>query len=229
MNDRFSNVIKKVIPLVILAILVLFYIKLQNINKANNLNLTDEEVVEVINNNVESVLGGEFADSLEGFDIEDIKINLEDEAVLDKEVPTKENVSDQDEIEEEPTKAAAIDEDGYYYDYENVILYLDTYGRLPKNYITKTKAKKLGWEGGSVEDYYPGGAIGGGRFGNNEGLLPTDDGIEYFECDIDTNGQSKRGAKRVIFSNEPKYYYTTDHYETFTRYEVIDGRVVEAD
>ena len=169
MNDRFTNVIKKAIPLVILGILVIFYFRLQNINSNDYRDLTDEEVVFV------------------------------------------------------------IEEDGYYYDYENVILYLDTYGRLPNNYITKSKAKKLGWEGGSVEDFYPGGAIGGGRFGNNEGILPDDDGIEYFECDIDTEGKSSRGAKRVVYSNEPKYYYTTNHYETFERYEVVDGRVIKVD
>lgn len=122
-----------------------------------------------------------------------------------------------------------IDEDGFYYDYESVILYLDTYGKLPSNYITKTRAKKLGWDGGSVDDYYPGGAIGGGKFGNNEGLLPDSDGIQYYECDIDTNGQSSRGARRVVYSDEPRYYYTTDHYKSFTRYEVVDGRVVVAD
>lgn len=52
------------------------------------------------------------------------------------------------------------------------MLYLDRYGVLPDNYITKDEARALGWEGGSVENYLDGAAIGGDRFGNREGLLP---------------------------------------------------------
>ena len=55
---------------------------------------------------------------------------------------------------------------GYYYDVENVVLYLTAYGELPPNYITKDEARDLGWQGGSVEDYLDGAAIGGDRFGN---------------------------------------------------------------
>ena len=94
-------------------------------------------------------------------------------------------------------------------------LYIHTYGRLPGNFITKNEAKKLGWEGGSVEDYAPGKCIGGSRFGNYEGLLPDKEGREYFECDIDTLGASGRGAKRIVFSNDGLVYYTGDHYKTF--------------
>ena len=70
------------------------------------------------------------------------------------------------------TDAAVIDEDGSYFDKENVALYIHTYGKLPDNFITKDEARDLGWEGGSVEKYAPGKAIGGDRFGNYEGLLP---------------------------------------------------------
>ena len=59
-------------------------------------------------------------------------------------------------------------------------------------------------------------AIGGDKFGNREGLLPKADGRQYYECDIDTNVQSSRGAKRLVFSNDGLIYYTEDHYETFT-------------
>ena len=66
-----------------------------------------------------------------------------------------------------------------------------------------------------MEKYSPGMAIGGGRFGNYEGLLPEADGRSYTECDIDTNGASSRGAKRIVFSNDGLIYYTEDHYESF--------------
>ena len=119
-----------------------------------------------------------------------------------------------------------VDEYGYYYDVEHVVLYLDTYGHLPDNYITKSEARELGWEGGSVEVYREGAAIGGDRFGNREGLLPEAAGRSYTECDIDTDGASSRGAKRLIFSNDGLYFYTSDHYESFTELTVDGGTVV---
>lgn len=115
------------------------------------------------------------------------------------------------------TDDAPIDEDGWYYSAEEVALYLYTYGHLPENFITKEEARDLGWEGGSVEKYAPGCAIGGDKFGNREGLLPKADGRQYYECDIDTNGQNSRGAKRIVYSNDGLIYYTDDHYETFTQ------------
>lgn len=110
----------------------------------------------------------------------------------------------------------------YYYDIENVVLYLELYDELPPNYITKNEARELGWEGGSVEPYLDGAAIGGDRFGNREGLLPASDGRSYTECDIDTDGCGSRGAKRLVFSNDGLYFYTVDHYETFAEVTVTD-------
>lgn len=110
----------------------------------------------------------------------------------------------------------AIDEDGSYNSMEDVSLYLHTYDHLPDNYITKQEARDLGWSGGSVERYAPGRAIGGDRFGNREGLLPSEKGRTYYECDIDTIGETSRGAKRIIFSSDGLIYYTEDHYESFT-------------
>lgn len=109
----------------------------------------------------------------------------------------------------------AIDEDGEYTSKEDVALYIHTYGKLPKNFIKKSEAKKLGWEGGSLEPYAPGRSIGGDRFGNYEGLLPEAEGRRYTECDIDTMGRSSRGAKRIVFSNDGLIYYTGDHYKSF--------------
>lgn len=127
--------------------------------------------------------------------------------------------SDQETAAEEPAEAAAetpaIDEDGVYTTKDDVALYLHTYGHLPSNFITKKEAEKLGWSGGSLEPYAPGKCIDGSHFGNYEGILPEKDGRSYTECDIDTLGADKRGAKRIVFSNDGLIYYTEDHYETF--------------
>ena len=111
----------------------------------------------------------------------------------------------------------------YYYDLENVVLYLETYGELPENYITKNEARDLGWSGGPVDKYLEGAAIGGDHFGNREGLLP--DG-NYTECDLNTLGANGRGAERLVFSDNWEYYYTGDHYESFSQVWVDNGEVV---
>lgn len=119
----------------------------------------------------------------------------------------------------EPTSApteAKIDENGEYTSKDDVALYIHTYGHLPKNFVTKSEARAKGWEGGSLEDYFPGCSIGGDKFGNREGVLPKKNGRTYTECDIDTKGKKSRGAKRIVFSNDGLIYYTDDHYETFT-------------
>lgn len=120
----------------------------------------------------------------------------------------------------------SLEPNGSYYDLENVVLYLITYDRLPPNYITKNEARALGWEGGSVEQFQEGAAIGGDRFGNREGLLPQKDGRIYTECDLDTNGAKSRGAKRLVFSNDDLYFYTEDHYETFAEVKVDENNQV---
>ncbi len=114
------------------------------------------------------------------------------------------------------TGETLIDENGSYTTRDDVALYIHTYGKLPQNFITKKEAQALGWSGGSLESYAPGKCIGGTRFGNYEGQLPEKDGRTYTECDIDTLGQSSRGAKRIVFSNDGLIYYTEDHYSTFT-------------
>ena len=108
-----------------------------------------------------------------------------------------------------------LEEDGSYTSKEDVALYIHTYGHLPSNFITKKEAKALGWNGGYLDPYAPGMSIGGDRFGNYEGLLPEADDRTYTECDIDTLGAKKRGAKRIVFSNDGLIYYTEDHYESF--------------
>lgn len=138
-----------------------------------------------------------------------------------EEAPVLSPGSDQSEEGEDGSRPetegeeAFVPEDGTYSSKEDVALYLHLYGHLPSNYISKKEAEKLGWPGGSLEPFAPGMCIGGSRFGNYEGLLPEKDGRTYTECDIDTLGADKRGAKRIVFSNDGLIYYTEDHYQSF--------------
>ena len=133
-----------------------------------------------------------------------------------------------DEIELAPPAEATppVEEGEYYYDLESVVLYLDYYGELPDNYITKNEARDLGWSGGTPERYMEGSAIGGDRFGNREGSLPTAKGRTYTECDLNTLGAGARGAERLVFSSDGLYFHTEDHYESFTEVWVENGEVV---
>lgn len=103
-------------------------------------------------------------------------------------------------------------------DPQQIVNYLAIYGELPENFITKSEAKALGWDSryNYVGDVAPGKSIGGDRFGNYEGLLPDKKGRKWYECDANYRGR-KRGAERVLFSSDGLYYYTDDHYQTFTQ------------
>lgn len=155
-------------------------------------------------------------------DVLDIGIALLDTAEPDfvdsvvKEVPDNPPPQQTAKASETTPEPEKIGEDGAYYSQEDVALYLWTYHKLPPNFITKSEAQKLGWEGGSVQKYKDGAAIGGDRFGNYEGLLPGDK--KYRECDIDTDGEKSRGAKRIVYAEDfSAIYYTDNHYESFTR------------
>ncbi len=103
-------------------------------------------------------------------------------------------------------------------DPQQIVNYLDLYGELPENFITKDEAKSLGWDSryNYVGEVAPGKSIGGDRFGNYEGQLPSAKGRRWFECDANYRGK-KRGAERLLFSSDGLYYYTDDHYQTFTQ------------
>ncbi len=115
----------------------------------------------------------------------------------------------------DPEALPLIAEDGTYTSKEDVALYLSVYGRLPGNFITREKARSLGWSGGYLDKYAPGCCIGGDVFSNREGILPKAKGRVYRECDIGTLGKKSRGAKRIVYSNDGLIYYTNDHYESF--------------
>ena len=139
------------------------------------------------------------------------EIYEEPEVLLDYEEILQQEGAGQEQQEVDPEELLPYD--GVYTTKEDVALYLHLYGELPQNFITKKEARALGWEGGSLEPYAPGMCIGGSYFGNNEELLPLD--REYKECDINTLGAKKRGAERLVYSDDGLIYYTPDHYETF--------------
>ena len=119
---------------------------------------------------------------------------------------------------EEPAAEPAgstLDENGSYTTKEDLALYIHTYGHLPPNFVTKKEAEAAGWTGGSLERVLPGMCIGGSRFGNYEGQLPSAKGRRWTECDVNTLGARSRGAERIVFSNDGLIYYTPDHYESF--------------
>lgn len=107
----------------------------------------------------------------------------------------------------------------YGYDYitdEEVALYLHAFEELPLNYITKNEARDLGWDGNGnhLWQLSYGYSIGGDKFGNREGILPKAKGRQYYECDVNFD-DGKRGAERLVFSNDGLIYYTADHYNSF--------------
>ena len=119
---------------------------------------------------------------------------------------------------ESEVEKLSVKKDGSYTTPEDVAEYIHTFGTLPNNFITKTEAKALGWESskGNLWDVAPGKSIGGDYFGNYEGLLPTEKGRKYTECDVNYEG-GYRGSERIIFSNDGLIFYTNDHYESFTQ------------
>lgn len=155
---------------------------------------------------------------------------IPDESDVNEESETQDDQLDMQEeaSETEEAQQDAINDNlptygNNYYDVVNVVLYLEVHNELPPNYITKSEAQALGWEGGSVEKYKEGAAIGGDTFGNREGLLPAANGRKYTECDIDTHGYSSRGSRRLVFSNDGLYFYTSNHYESFSEVTVTEN------
>ena len=125
--------------------------------------------------------------------------------------------------------AHPVEESGWYDTMEEVAVYLCDYGELPGNFITKQEARSLGWDAqkGNLWDVAEGCSIGGDRFGNYEGSLPSAKGRTWTECDIGYDG-GYRGGERIVFSNDGLIYYTDDHYATFDEIEVDDSGMVDS-
>ena len=120
--------------------------------------------------------------------------------------------------ERDTEAGSGIREDGSYTSRDEVALYLQTYGKLPKNFISKKDAEEQGFRFGEGDfgEAFPGMGVGGSRFGNYEGQLPEKAGRRYYECDIDYQG-GRRNAKRLVYSNDGLIFYTDDHYKSFTQ------------
>ena len=90
-------------------------------------------------------------------------------------------------------------------------------GRLPDRYLTKEAAARAGWKpGDDLCRVAPGKAMGGDRFGNRERRLPAASGRLWYEADLDFNC-GRRGAKRLLWSNDGLIYVSVDHYQNFKR------------
>ena len=113
------------------------------------------------------------------------------------------------------TAEAPAEETGPIIDPQAIADYLFEHGELPENFITKREAQALGWDRNYLSDVAPGMSIGGDHFGNYEGQLPRVKGRKYYECDANYTG-GRRGAERIVYSNDGHVWYTKDHYQTFT-------------
>lgn len=120
-----------------------------------------------------------------------------------------ENINSNEDIE-----SKNILEDKAYYEKDDVVSYIKSYKKLPKNYLTKKEAKKLGWipKKGNLWEVTDKGVIGGDYFGNFENKLPK---ANYKECDVNYFG-GRRGSERLIYDEDFNIFYTSDHYESFT-------------
>lgn len=129
----------------------------------------------------------------------------------DKQAGQKSTVQDPADLESEDPRSP-----------EFVASVLRKTGKLPDRFLSKKEARKLGWvpEQGNLNEVAPGKSIGGDRFGNYEGKLPAQKGRSYREADV-YDSPERRGAERLVFSNDGLIFYTPDHYKTF--YDVSES------
>lgn len=98
-----------------------------------------------------------------------------------------------------------------------VVAYLKEHHELPNYYVTKSQARQGGWQPGKdLCKSVPGKAIGGDKFSNRQKILPDQEGRQWYEADINYNC-GKRGADRLVFSNDDLIYVSHDHYKTFEK------------
>jgi RHS repeat-associated protein len=91
-------------------------------------------------------------------------------------------------------------------------------GQLPSNYVTKAVAEQNGYRPGrALNNYVPGGQLGGDVFQNTTKILPDAPDRIWYEADvglINTKSRSKQPGTRLLYSNDGQMYISTDHYET---------------
>ena len=92
-------------------------------------------------------------------------------------------------------------------------------GKLPEYYITKNELSILGWRtGDKVSKFAKGKMLTRGKYMNMNKHLPSKDGREWFEADINYLS-GKRDGQRILWSNDGLIFVNYDHYETF--YEIV--------
>lgn len=108
-------------------------------------------------------------------------------------------------------------------DEEELVMILRTLnetGKLPSKFITKRQAQKFGWRPGKelwLNDKLMGKSIGGDVFANRGGRLPNGR-RKWREADLNYKGK-RRGAQRIVYSNDGLRMITVDHYKTFREIE----------
>ncbi|KOC89290.1 ribonuclease domain-containing protein [Winslowiella iniecta] len=96
--------------------------------------------------------------------------------------------------------------------------YLQQHQRLPDYYLTKSQARRQGWDAskGNLCNTLPGKAIGGDHFSNREGRLPQQQGRKWFEADVNYRC-GHRNADRLLYSSDGLIFVTKDHYRSFNK------------
>lgn len=103
-------------------------------------------------------------------------------------------------------------------DANTVVRWLQQHHRLPDVYLTKSEARRQGWNPakGNLCKVLPGRAIGGDRFSNREQRLPMQAGRQWYEADVNDDC-GHRDTDRLLYSSDGLIYLTTDHYRSFKR------------
>ncbi|MBP5768325.1 MAG: hypothetical protein J6W51_04350 [Fibrobacter sp.] len=118
----------------------------------------------------------------------------------------------------------AIQESGKYTTKDSVAAYLCKFDKLPSNYVSKAEGQKLyeSKTGKTFEkwNFNPwttiGVMIGGDKFSNDKSMLPQG---SYHEADVDYPANN-RGTERLVYQSDCIIYYTSNHYETFSKLEI---------
>ncbi len=112
-----------------------------------------------------------------------------------------------------PTSSTAANDISSLTQQQRVASYLHQHQRLPAWYLTKSEARRQGWEPGkgNLCQILPGRAIGGDRFSNREKVLPEKQGRRWFEADVNYDC-GRRGSDRMLYSSDGLIYVTSDHY-----------------
>ena len=125
----------------------------------------------------------------------------------------------------------AVQESGKYTSKDSVAAYLCKFDKLPSNYVGKDEGQNLyeSKTGKTFEkwNFNPwttiGVMIGGDKFNNYASnasnyheSLPEG---SYREADVEYSTKN-RGTKRLVYQSDCIIYYTSDHYETFSKLEI---------